>query len=50
MVRLWSLYRGGGMGVGHLPETGGAGDQAAIMIDAFGVMEAMAAKLPQRER
>ncbi len=28
----------GGMSVGHLPEAGGAGDQAATMLDAFAVL------------
>lgn len=49
MVRLWRAYRPqpgviGGMAagmlpvVGHLPEAGGTGDQAAAMLDAFAVM------------
>ena len=35
MVRLWRLFR-----EGHLPESGGAGEQAAAMLDAFGIMSA----------
>ena len=38
MVRLWRLYQGGDMGVGHLPDAGGSMDQAAIMLDAFSLM------------
>lgn len=48
MVRLWRLYQGGGMG-GHLPDGGGSLDQAAIMLDAFGVMSSTEAAL-RRER
>jgi hypothetical protein len=39
MVRLWRLYQGG-VGIGHLPESGGAAEQACIMLEAFGVMTA----------
>jgi|TARA_B100000315_G_C14360590_1_gene488275 hypothetical protein len=35
MIRLWRLFR-----EGHLPESGGAGEQAAAMLDAFGIMSA----------
>lgn len=49
MVRLWRAYRPSpgriaGMAagylpvVGHLPESGGVGEQAAIMLDAFDIM------------
>ncbi len=44
MIRLWRLYEGG-MGVGHLPDAGGSMDQAAIMLDAFGLMAAAKAAL-----
>jgi hypothetical protein len=39
MVKLWRLFTGG-MAPGFLPESGGLMDQAAIMIDAFGIMSA----------
>lgn len=34
---------------GYLPESGGLGDQAAVMIDAFGVMDAAEAQLAATE-
>lgn len=34
-VRLWDCARGGA----GLPEAGGAGEQAAVMLDAFEVLE-----------
>ena len=61
MVQLWGLFRGGrtvmqtaGMGggaamasftPGHLPESGGAGEQSALMLEAFSVMSAAAQQL-----
>lgn len=56
MLRLWRAYRPapgriGGMAAGvipvtgHLPEAGGSGEQAAIMIEAFGIMDAAEAQL-----
>lgn len=55
MVRLWRAYRpppgridgmaGGLIPVtGHLPESGGAGEQAAAMMDAFEIMSAAEAE------
>jgi hypothetical protein len=38
MVRLWSYFRGGGMGAGWLPTQ--IGPQSALMLDAFDVMTA----------
>ncbi len=38
MVGLWRLFQGGGMGVGYLPDAGGAIDQPVIMMRAFAVM------------
>ncbi len=50
MVRLWSFHRRSDMGApGHLPSAGGAGDQAAAMLDAFQAMDAAAAELRQRD-
>lgn len=49
MVRLWMLYRGGGFGAGHLPQAGGTGDQAALMLDAFALMSGVAAEFEKRE-
>lgn len=56
MLRLWLMCRPqpgmiGGMAAGwvpvtgHLPESGGVGDQAAIMLDALDIMDAAAAQL-----
>ncbi len=56
MIEYWRAYapppgRIGGMAAGylpahgHLPEAGGYGDQAAIMLDAFAVMSAAEAEL-----
>lgn len=56
MVQLWRISRPqpgriGGMAAGivpvagHLPEAGGAGDQAAIMLDAFAIMDRAEAEL-----
>ncbi|MBK3734948.1 hypothetical protein GAY29_17935 [Azospirillum brasilense] len=60
MVRLWRAFRPapgriGGMAAGvvpvtgHLPEAGGYGEQAAIMLDAFEVMIRAEAKLVEGE-
>jgi len=40
MVRLWRLFQ-----QGHLPDEGGVMDQAAAMIDAFGIMTAAETEL-----
>ncbi len=56
MVRLWRAYRpqpgridGMASGVipvpGHLPESGGYGEQAAVMMEAFAIMSAAEAEL-----
>lgn len=56
MVQLWRAYRPqpgriGGMSAGvvpvsgHLPDAGGTGDQAAIMMDAFAIMTDAEAEL-----
>jgi hypothetical protein len=50
MVEIWSLKRGSGFGGGFLPEAGGTYAQPAIMIDAFNVMDALAASLPPAPR
>jgi len=39
MINLWRLFQGGGMGGGHLPDSGGVIDQPAIMMDAFTIMD-----------
>ena len=48
MLRLWSLWRGGGMAPGPLPEAGGIMDQPAIMLEAFAAMTA-AVIMPGRQ-
>ncbi|MBP2291046.1 hypothetical protein [Azospirillum rugosum] len=51
MLTLWRLYRGsGGMGSGHLPESGGTFDQPSKMMQAFFVMDAMAAELMEERK
>lgn len=40
MLEIWQLYRGGGMGPGHLPDAGGIMDQPTAMLRAFAVMTA----------
>ncbi|WP_188051789.1 hypothetical protein [Azospirillum sp. Sh1] len=57
MVRYWRAYRpypGRIAGIipatGHLPESGGYGDQAAIMLDAFEIMSGAEAELLALER
>ena len=48
MVTLRALFRGGGFGVGVLPEAGGVMDQSALMLDAFAWMERVSAWIKQR--
>ena len=43
MLRLWQLYLSG-----HLPDAGGAMDQAAVMIDAFAAMSAAKMELEKQ--
>lgn len=56
MLTLWRAYRGGGPGLfgggggGHLPDAGGAGDQAAVMLDAFAAMSGAAAEIEAERR
>lgn len=48
MLRHWTLLRAGGMGtVGHFPERGGTMNQAAIMLEAFAVMNGAEAEVRQ---
>ncbi|NKC33499.1 hypothetical protein [Falsiroseomonas selenitidurans] len=47
--RLWRLSTGG-MGRGWLPEAGGANDQPAWLITAFGILSAEGARLDEAER
>lgn len=60
MVSLWRAFRPrpgqiGGMAAGvvpvagHLPESGGYGEQAAVMLDAFDAMTAAEAELLAQE-
>lgn len=49
MVPLWRLWQGGSMSAGHLPDAGGTLDQAAIMLDAFRVMDGAEQRL-RKER
>ena len=46
MLRLWSVFRSGGMGgVGHLPYSGGSAEQPAMMLQAFDIMSGVEAEL-----
>lgn len=49
MLRLWSMARGSGLGGGTLPDPGGVHDQAAIMLEAFAIMNAADAELGGKE-
>ena len=40
MISLWRLFQ-----QGHLPDQGGVMDQAAVMIDAFGIMSSAEGEL-----
>lgn len=44
MLHIWRLSQGG-MGSGHLPETGGSMDQSTKMMEAFAIMGAFEAEL-----
>lgn len=46
MLMMFNQWHGGAS-VGHLPEAGGAGDQAAIMMDAFHIMASAKARMPK---
>jgi hypothetical protein len=46
MVRIWSWTRVGDMGGARpLPDAGGIQDQAAVMMDAIGIMDSAFARL-----
>jgi hypothetical protein len=45
MVRLWRLYRGGGMGGGHLPDTGGSLEQSTHTMMCFDILNGATAEL-----
>ncbi len=54
MLMLWRAFQGGGGGlmgggIGHLPDPGGMLQQAAIMMDAFAVMNAAERDLTPEE-
>jgi hypothetical protein len=50
MVRVWLACRPSGMGGARLlPDAGGVLDQAAVMLDALGIMDDEAARLQRRE-
>jgi hypothetical protein len=48
-VRLWGTCRGDA-GIAHWPDAGGIGDQAAWVIDAFGLLESLNAEMSKAER
>lgn len=45
LLKLWHAWRGGGMGAGPLPCSGGMLDQPACVMAALGVMSETEAKL-----
>lgn len=49
MLTIWLHCRRGEFGGGLLPAAGGVGDQAAIMLDALGTMDAAEAAI-RKER
>lgn len=49
MVTIWRRCRAGEFGPGALPQTGGVGEQAAIMMDALDAMDtALSVLRPER--
>lgn len=51
MVTIWRRCRAGGFASGHLPQAGGVGEQAALMLDALDAMDAALSVLrPERGR
>jgi hypothetical protein len=49
LLRLWSAYANGGMGVGHLPGAGGYGDQAAGTMSAIEFCSSVQARIRKRD-
>ncbi len=50
VIALWQQSRSGMGGPGHLPFAGGSAEQPAILIEAFRILEGVAAKLkPEKE-
>jgi hypothetical protein len=48
-VLLWATCRGGMGGIAHWPDSGGVGDQAAWIVDAFGALGSMDAEMQRDE-
>jgi len=49
-VRLWTACRSGSGGYAHWPDAGGVADQAAWVVDAFGLLTGTAATWDEAER
>lgn len=49
MVKVWRLFQGGEMCIGHLPDTGGVMDQPTVMLDAFSFMTNFEARLTEKD-
>jgi hypothetical protein len=49
-VRLWFACLDGMGGIGHWPDPGGVGDQAAWVVDAFGALGGIKAALDEAAR
>ena len=50
MIHLWRMYRGNGMGQGHLPDAGGTLDQSVHLMTCFHIMSAADNELEQADR
>jgi hypothetical protein len=49
-VRLWAACRSGMGGIAQWPDTGGVGDQAAWVVDAFAVLGSIEAAIDAEQR
>ncbi len=49
-VRLWAACRDPEGGIAHWPDSGGVGDQAAWVVDAFSTLASMHAAMNEAEQ
>jgi hypothetical protein len=49
VVRLWAACRDPDGGIAHWPDSGGVGDQAAWLVDAFATLGTIYAKMVESE-
>jgi hypothetical protein len=50
VVRLWAACRDPEGGIAHWPDAGGVGDQAAWVVDAFGMLASLHAIMNEAEQ